>query len=94
MYCLHFFPLCKQYFCPFVGLASKGFWWDLPIAVSLAVNAVMFGLTVWRILSLDKQQRDLGIVSGQRSHEMDRFVSIRHFQFLCKVIVYPKYSKH
>ena len=53
-------------------MVSKGLWWDFPIAVSLIVNSVMFGLTVWQILSLDKQQRDLGIVSGQRSHDMER----------------------
>ena len=56
------------------ALASKVVWFYLPIGVLLSINAIMFSLTVKQICSLDKQRRELGIISGQRSLEMDRFL--------------------
>ena len=56
------------------ALASKVVWFYLPIGVLLSVNAIMFSLTVKQICSLDRQRRELGIISGQRSIEMDRFL--------------------
>ena len=40
----------------------------------LILNTVMFTLTVKSVCLLDKQKRDLGLTSGQRSMEMERSV--------------------
>ena len=62
----------KKHIHVFKGRISKGIWFDLPIAISLITNTVLFSKTVWKILSLDKQQRDLGMISEEKKLYMDR----------------------
>ena len=57
-----------------LGKESKFVWFLLPIMLLLILNTVMFTLTVRNICLLDKQKRDLGLSTGQRSMEMERLV--------------------
>ena len=50
----------------------------MPIMLLLILNTIMFTLTVKSVCLLDKQKRDLGLTSGQRSMEMERSV---YFKF-------------
>ena len=58
----------------FLGKESKFVWFYMPIMLLLILNTVMFTLTVKSVCLLDKQKRDLGLTSGQRSMEMERSV--------------------
>jgi hypothetical protein len=40
--------------------------------ILLIFNSIMFSLTVRIVYMMDKQKRNLGMVSGQRSNEMER----------------------
>ena len=44
----------------------------------------MFTLTVKSVCLLDKQKRDLGLTSGQRSMEMERSVLTSNLQLIVK----------
>ena len=54
-------------------MEAKSIWFFLPIGAALVANTVMFSLTVKAVCALDKQARDLGITTGQRSKNMERY---------------------
>ena len=57
-----------------LDIESKSVWFFLPIGIALLINTVIFALTCKAICDLDKQARDLGITSGQRTKNMERYV--------------------
>ena len=56
-----------------LDIEAKSIWFFLPIGAALITNTVMFSLTVKSVCALDKQARDLGITTGQRSKNMERY---------------------
>ena len=68
----------------FLGKESKFVWFYMPIMLLLILNTVMFTLTVKSVCLLDKQKRDLGLTSGQRSMEMERSVLTSNLQLIVK----------
>ena len=56
----------------FLEITSKFVFFFLPITILLIFNTIMFSLTVRIVCMLEKQKRNLGTVSGQRSNEMER----------------------
>ena len=56
----------------FLETTSKFVFFYLPIMILLIFNSIMFSLTVRIVYMMDKQKRNLGMVSGQRSNEMER----------------------
>jgi len=68
--CSRFRPRFNEQSCFFSDIEAKSIWFFLPIGAALITNTVMFALTVKSVCALDKQARDLGITTGQRSKNM------------------------
>jgi hypothetical protein len=68
----------------FLDIESKGIWFFLPIGIALLINTVIFALTCRAVCVLDKQARDLGITSGQRSKNMERYVICTKIMLIAK----------
>ena len=71
------YSFCKLLFSKLyfflLDIEAKSIWFFLPIGAALITNTVMFALTVKSVCALDKQARDLGITTGQRSKNMERY---------------------
>ena len=69
--CVTYCPL----FSIIVGIESKGIWFYLPIGLLLLVNAIMFGLTIKEVYILDRELKDLGIITSDKpSRQKSRFI--------------------
>jgi len=73
--CSKYRPRFNEKQCWFSDIESKSIWFFLPIGIALLINTVIFALTCRAVCALDKQARDLGITSGQRSKNMERFLT-------------------
>ena len=64
-----------------LDIESKAVLFFLPIGMALLINTVIFFLTVKSVCDMDKQARDLGITTGQRSKKMERYKIITDTKF-------------
>ena len=60
--------------CFFSDQTTTFFWFHLPLAIILIFNTVIFAAVATSIMKMDANQRDMGLRTGKRSEQMDRFL--------------------